>query len=512
MRFQHQSRRGFTLVELLVAAALTMLIMAILASAFQTAMDSMSHLRAAAEMQDRLRSASERLRTDLMAPHFEDEAIGRGQLSNLRFDLGNSLPAGGYFNIIQATPSMLENRLGVLTPNDFSSYAPGTIRNPVTNVDIPNHTLSFTAKLSGKNAQNLFTAPRPAGTLDQTNDNLVNSPLTTYASKWAVVSWFLAPSDLTTGPNPKTMYTLHRRVKLLAEIPDCFIAPAFIAEAGNYYVIDNRPQIQRLISTSPTIQYAPVEVNTNYGRVLTVKDDAVRGPAPVLVGTNLYVNGAPAPVIPPLNVRTMTPGVTTTASVIAVLTDTAIPDIFTPAGNGSDIVVSNVVSFEVKADYTQVIRDNAVSSAISQVLPSQTNPTGSPLVPANPQNPLTGIGYPTIFPRPAVGSQPLLVLPGTGDPNLRSYFNPFSNPDFPFDDLPQNQKLPLPAQRQQLYLQSIYDPLKMPTVTAANLPLLNAVFDTGSPAGYRVKALQVKIRIYDPKTMGTRQVTVIQEM
>lgn len=479
----HQSRRGFTLVELLVAAALTMLIMAILASSFQTAMDGMSHLRAAAEMQDRLRSASERLRTDLVTPHFDDEAIRNGKVSNLRFDLGvNTLPAGGYFHVIQAVPSLPENRLGVQLPNDYSSIS-------------TSHALAFTARLPGKDAQNLFTAPRPAGTLDHSNDNLVSDPASTYGTKWAIVSWFPVASDSTTGPNPRAVNTLHRRVKLLAETPNSFVLPALVPEASNYYVIDNRPQIQLLISTNPTIQYAAPVVNPNYGRILTVKDLAVRGPAPVLVGTNLYVSGAPAPEIPPLNVRTLTTGTTTTASVTAVLTGTMQPDFILPVGNGSDIVVSNVLSFEVKADYsTVVVTDNPVTNVVSATV-------NTPTVPANPQNPTAppGLGYPTLYPRPAMAPNDSLtfLVPDLTQPNNK-FYHPFANPDFPFDDLPRP------------YLPSIAGSL--PTgVLPANTNLQTS-FDTGSSPNYRVKALQIKMRIYDPKTQTTRQVTIVQEM
>lgn len=466
----HTPRRGFTLVELLVAAALTMLIMAILASTFQTAMDGMSHLRAAAELQDRLRSASERLRSDLASPHFEDEAIARGQLSNLRFDLPNILaPAGGYFNVVQAAPSTLENRLGVLSPSDYSSTS-------------TNHALVFTAKLSGKTTQNLFTAPRPAGTLDQTNDNLVSSPAATYASKWAVVSWFLSASDTTTGPNPRTMYTLHRRVKLLAETADSRITiptgltqqqfDNWVKEMRKYYAFDDRKQIQILNNTPsstvpPTYTTPPIYIydvnNPNFGRVLTVKDSAIRG-------INLdNINGFPRE-LPPLNIRTSS-------------------DLTLPNDDGSDIVVSNVLSFEVKADYSRVDVGNPVTSAIAANISLNT-----PAVPQNPQNPFlpAGIGFPTMYPRPA---SPILPLPPTAG---ATHFNPFANPDFPYDDLPRQ------------YLPSIVSSLPPGTLPAAT-NLLSS-FDTGANPGYRIKALQIKLRVYDPKTQTSRQVTIIQEM
>ncbi|MGL6097934.1 MAG: PulJ/GspJ family protein, partial [Fimbriiglobus sp.] len=67
------ARRGFTLVELLVAAALSVVIMYILATAFKTGTDTLSSLKSLGTLSDQLRTAQTVLGADLAAPHLEDE-------------------------------------------------------------------------------------------------------------------------------------------------------------------------------------------------------------------------------------------------------------------------------------------------------------------------------------------------------------------------------------------------------------------------------------------------------
>ena len=67
------ARPGFTLVELMVAMALSILIMAILAGAFQVGLDTMSQLKSLAGLSEQLRSAETVILRDLSANHLEDE-------------------------------------------------------------------------------------------------------------------------------------------------------------------------------------------------------------------------------------------------------------------------------------------------------------------------------------------------------------------------------------------------------------------------------------------------------
>src|SRR5947208_479564 len=90
-------RAAFTLVELLVAAAVCLVIMAILANVFQVGIDTMRQMRSAGEMTDQLRAAGEVMKRDLGFPHLlaEDNKPNQGmRLSDQRIDLlvdnGNS--------------------------------------------------------------------------------------------------------------------------------------------------------------------------------------------------------------------------------------------------------------------------------------------------------------------------------------------------------------------------------------------------------------------------------------
>jgi len=103
LKLEKRLRKGFTLVELLVAAALTMLIMAIIGTAFQQALASLSNLKSYGDLADRLRSAENALRQDLETPHFlggeintDGDSPGKLRVSDL---LNNRKPVGGYLKI-----------------------------------------------------------------------------------------------------------------------------------------------------------------------------------------------------------------------------------------------------------------------------------------------------------------------------------------------------------------------------------------------------------------------------
>ena len=79
MRRWQKQRSGLTLVEMLVALALTVFIMAILSEAFVTGLNAMRKIKALSDMEQKLRSVADVLRRDLQAEHFE----GARRLSQL---------------------------------------------------------------------------------------------------------------------------------------------------------------------------------------------------------------------------------------------------------------------------------------------------------------------------------------------------------------------------------------------------------------------------------------------
>src|SRR5881396_2085341 len=87
MRVQHHARvrrGGFTLVELLVAAAVSIVLMVILTEAFKRGIDMFRTLRAQGQLQERLRFVSIGMRDDLASFHF-DSAPGASSNVNQNY-------------------------------------------------------------------------------------------------------------------------------------------------------------------------------------------------------------------------------------------------------------------------------------------------------------------------------------------------------------------------------------------------------------------------------------------
>src|ERR1700742_3562361 len=66
-----QRRAGFTLVELMVATALTLFLMVILTQAFVMSLETFAAMKGIGDMQINLRTAANMLKNDLSQPHFE---------------------------------------------------------------------------------------------------------------------------------------------------------------------------------------------------------------------------------------------------------------------------------------------------------------------------------------------------------------------------------------------------------------------------------------------------------
>jgi type II secretory pathway pseudopilin PulG len=424
MRSDRIIRRGMTLVELLVAAALCLVIMAILASTFATGTDTLRQLKSAGDMQRYLRAAGEKIKADLAAPHFDDPAVSGGKLSNVRFDLTlAAYPAGGVVRVVQrgsAYEEFLQDSISVqYFPQNIGGYT--TVASPSLKLGVSNpnfypgppapvtayqarpngnaHALQLSVKLDGKTRQTVFTAPRPAtvggAALDNRYDNLVPSQAT-YATRWAVVNYFLADSGtktLTGSP----LYNLYRRVQLLAEVPGA-----------------------ELDQNSPTFPAAVQNFSTRVVR------DANNNP-------HVLVN--------------------TTADLTLVAYR---PAAFVPIGDGSDIVLTNVTSFEIKANW--------------------------------------GGGYRKLTAVPTV----------PGDlPNF----------DYPYDDFPPAGQAALGGSSQYDNNPRIFDtafpatgqPMPLSPEPALLVP---ATIHTR----VRVTGFQIKLRVWDPNQRGARQVTLVQDM
>jgi len=96
-----QRRRGFSLVELMVAMALIVFIMAILSEAFKDASDTFRVLKGVNDLAERLRAVTGLMRRELAADHFE----GRKRLSDPNF-WRDGPPREGYLRIYHGEPSL----------------------------------------------------------------------------------------------------------------------------------------------------------------------------------------------------------------------------------------------------------------------------------------------------------------------------------------------------------------------------------------------------------------------
>jgi type II secretory pathway pseudopilin PulG len=408
-----------TLVELLVAAALCLVIMAILASTFATGTDTLRQLKSAGDMQRYLRAAGEKIKADLAAPHFDDPTVLGGKLSNVRFDQSLfAYPAGGVVRVVQrgsAYQEFLQDPAAVqYFPSKIGDYttiaspAPKpvqiTFASPIYGVQTYQarpfgnaHALQLSVKLDGKTRQTVFSAPRPATlpgkALDNKYDNLVSQ--TSYGTRWAVVNYFLADSGTRTLSG-SPLYNLYRRVQLLAEVSGAELdqaSPTFLTAVQNF----------------STRVYVDPQSKTH-----------------VLVNT--------------------TTDLTLVANRPAAFTPLTGPDA------GSDIVLTNVTSFEIKANWAGGFRKL----------------TAVPTVPGD--------------------------LP---------------NFDYPFDDFPPVNQAALGGSSQYDNIPRIFDTAK-DAGSAEPGPVL--VVPATGHTRVRVTGFQIKLRVWDPNQRGARQVTLVQDM
>lgn len=220
-------RQGFTLVELLVAMALILFIMAILSQAFVSATNTFRNLKALGDMASKLRAVTQLLQHDLAADHFE----GKKRLSNPNF-WQNGPPQEGYFQIWQG--SQPSNVVTVLPAPPNPCFIEGVDLDGIASLRTVNHSLAFTIKVRGNQMGDFLSAGAPPQLLAASNlfgPSESRYQTTSYNYQWGEVTWFLQqslnPSTLapeTTPPDPLTgapgvqLYTLYRRQRLA--VPD----------------------------------------------------------------------------------------------------------------------------------------------------------------------------------------------------------------------------------------------------------------------------------------------------
>lgn len=494
-----QRRSGFTLVEVLVAAGLCMLIMSVLASAFAAGIDTFSLLKSTGELNDRLAVAKDVLAGDLAQVHLEDDTGLPLRVSDVRYDLlGSNLrfdailgryvhpPARGFFRIIQEGPSVNE---GIDPDGIPSSFA-------------TNHVLHFTVRRKPIVPSNIFltrvpTAAltstsvagfNPAGTIEYPLDPLTMQPRsfgyrlqresfgalsgtvvgtdTTFASPWAEVAYFLRPSGVsTTGPTPRPLFSLHRRPRVLAK-NDFQHGPNLVSEL-NWVAFQQ---------THPGLSCAPGSKNVNGPGDIADPRNRMGGILGRRVPNAFPPATLPETVPPPFS----TTNIDSIGPVGANSTDIT----------GEDILLTNVISFEVKASWDSgswVVAEGTPPIARTVAPPVTEFPFDDlPEIPSIPFGSTQTQGMNTIdFP---TGSGNDLFRRNDGTGNLTGSIRVFDTwtAAGPF---------------------ASWDRPVVPSGPTTRVPNPNAV-----PLPIRLKAIQIKLRIYDPKNKLTRQMTFIQDL
>lgn len=195
---QLTKRQGFTLVELLVSMAIIIFMLSIMSQAFVIATTCMQGMKTVGELIDKVRPVMTIMQRDLAADHFD----GTKKLCDPDFwEYGP--PREGYFSIIQGGVSEQE------TPSL------GSVKYYISNSSISNHALTFTSKLPGKNPTEFYTAEYPTthkarmnGIYNYPNSNFATNPAYMKPQnakrfdfisdiihcKWAELAYFIKPN------------------------------------------------------------------------------------------------------------------------------------------------------------------------------------------------------------------------------------------------------------------------------------------------------------------------------
>jgi type II secretory pathway pseudopilin PulG len=461
IRSQSALRRGFTLVELMVAAALAITIMWILAESFKMGIDFARSARSTGDMMTQLNNAGQIMLRDLQAPHFLTGTAGNlnGQLSLVQSDQltspagGSYTPPNGYFQIVSPPPTATILDAGEGFQITTTAAPPGG--------NNPGASLAFTVFLPQGMPQNEFVTTAPAG-----------AGGITYYSRAAEVAYFL---EAQVAPAPTQTSAVDVTPTILAEQP-WLAANAANAGPQPLYSLYRR---QRLVAVStdyqPQLANAVNPANAAYDPNAADVISFTQLNYPPNKGGVQYVPNTLASfgtgyTIPPINAKAPPRFVQATRVPLAPIQANS-------PRHGDDILLSNVLSFEVLAIWT----------------------------------PSLGVTYPGKTPTAIQAPQPYSVSKTTQQnptnipayPKYTAQVTPF-NSNYPFDNFSHNPTF----NRLHPYTFDTW----FQAFRGFNVPTWNNFTNAPTnqdliPMPIRVTALQITIRIYDPKTKQARQNT-----
>lgn len=521
LRTPHFSRRGFTLVEMLVAAAVAILLMVIISQAFAAGLDVFRRLKAVGDMQERLRMASITLRDDLTRPHFGatgTPATGAGlaarRLHESYASAGAYSPdSGQYPGCVRIWQGQMTDLSGVAItePGPGGASLPfaleGTDQDGLMFARATTHVLQLTVRRRGTSLDEMFRTrdynrtiganifPRDYVFPSDYREEITGTapPESYFTSRLAEVAYFLVPTGEVTAGGLVRLYMLVRRVKL--------IVPERIDDSNNFIPsgeipvtppwspeISTRTQLtpagQRYNRIKGDAPFPNEGISQPFNRFGMSAAPLTAAPGPPTVPHNPNVAGLPATLPGPAGSPLGGPFTPTRDNVYPSLAQEQqlMADIW-----GNDVLLHNVVSFEIKAWWD---------------------------VPA--ANP------PAITPEDVAALQPRRVYNYPG-------FGPVVNSDYPFDYIPYSRKNVLfmdnaafNPSRARVFdtwcdapgspyatLNPAFGPEWKRTDT---LPWTPGNTAARLPVPVRIKSLQITIRIWDQKSEQTRRITIVQDM
>lgn len=473
-------RRGFTIVELLVALALVIFIMSILSEAFVAAIDSFLTLKAIGDLDAGMRTVATILRNDLAADHFVSTTTsGAVALSQIQLSTtSTSTPPLGFFRIYQGTPPV-----PIASATPASLYVDeGTDPDGIHSYRAVNHMLHFSVNFgapspTGINSADLNRLPSFLSAVVPANVPIGN-PVADYSppaymdpngvtmySQWAEVAWFLRSNGTTANGTP--LFNLYRRQ--MALVPNAAIASldsstptattcvsaAAPAPGPPYYPPSTGYPEVSCIADPTTARAGYIYFNSNTQSLPDISAPIMRfgmyhpGAGPV-TNQNAGILSATDPV---LGTNAAYPIFSDTAGVQSTLW-------------GRDLVLTNVVSFDVKLSLgngTGTAPTSPLSSWSDQLNAGFMDLYDARLAASVVSNPAfsqsTG---PMVFDTWCTTSNPN-AWPGSGYYNYTAWATAGADTTIPMTP-----------------------------------PL--------------IQALQIIIRVWDPRTETTRQMTIIQNM
>jgi prepilin-type N-terminal cleavage/methylation domain-containing protein len=460
------SKKGFTLVELLVSMAIIIFMLSIMSQAFVIATTCMSGLKGVGELLDKGRPVLAVLQKDLSAYHFD----GNKRLSDADF-WDNGPPRQGYFKIYEGysegkafnplidLPDLKSNPPKVPIESDIIKENEGKTTDGVTyqrSGYISDHRLAFTSRLSGKNPEDFYVTafeqyfdnngihPDYLNLIGLFNFNTVlqaskNSKRYDFTpgvlhSQWAEIAYFTKANNRTANGTP--LMDLYRQQK--AVLPSN-------AEANALAISDTMPPVPPYqLNTSKMPYYENFSCRLNAGNIY------FNSPSDLTIPSNRMASGSP-------NIL--------------------------PAHFKSDLLITDVISFDVR-----ILPDSSFQdfSLVSSLLPSLTFRYNQI------QNTLT---FPCIFDTWTTGN-------GGGTQYDIGNFNT------------------------GVWQPTVWDSSKSPVAPAPNtginpatlIPIWNhnrsgMAGNIFTPSkGLRINAIQVSIRLWDEKSQKAREFKIIQRI